>query len=142
MRGLLLAIMLGLSVVAIVVMVILTVTYRRFRRAVPELRDADDLRQLRSLAKLQMYLSLAAHPLLTIGGVFVVWLFGWLVVKELGWLDLLLYGIVPVVGAFVVACTGESPAEMAKTIPASNASLAAERDRTVDVWINRLFPDW
>ncbi len=77
-----------------------------------------------------------------IGGVIVTWVVGWLVVKELGWLDLLLYGVLPIIVTFVIAAIGESPALMAKSIPASDALLASERDRIVDVWTNRLFPDW
>jgi len=142
MRTLLLTIMVALPTVAAVFMLILTMTYHRFRRIVPELRTREDLRRLRSLAKLQMYLSLVGHPLLTIGGPIATWVIGWLVVKKLGLLDLLLYGVLPIVVACVIAAIGESPAKMAKGIPASDASLAAERDHIVDVWINRLFPDW
>lgn len=142
MRTLLLTVMVALPVVAMVVMGVLTWTYHRFRRIVPELRTQEDLVRLRSLAKLQMYLSLIAHPLLTIGGVFVVWIIGWLVVGKLGWIDLLLYGLGPIVLTFVVAVMGESPAEMAGTIPARDEGLAMERDRVVDAWINRLLPDW
>ena len=83
MRTLLLTIMVALPTVAAVFMFVLTITYHRFRRIVPELRTPEDLRRLRSLAKLQMYLSLLGHPLLTIGGVIVTWVVGWLVVKEL-----------------------------------------------------------
>jgi hypothetical protein len=89
-----------------------------------------------------MYLSLFAHPFLMFGGVIATWMIGWLVVKELGWLDLLLFGVLPIIVSLVIAARGESPARMAKQIPARNASLAAERDRLVAVWINRLFPDW
>jgi len=142
MRTLLLTIMVALPTVAAVFMVVLTITYHRFRRIVPELRTPEDLRRLRSLAKLQMYLSLLGHPLVTIGGVIVTWVIGWLVVKELGWLDLLLFGVLPIIVPVVIAATGESPARMAKSIPASDSSLASERDRIVDVWLNHLFPDW
>lgn len=142
MRTLLLMIMVALPAVTAVFLVVLTITYHRFRRIVPELRTPEDLRRLRSLAKLQMYLSLFGHPLLMIGGVIVTWVVGWLVVKELGWLDLLLYGVLPIIVTFVIAAIGESPALMAKSIPASDALLASERDRIVDVWTNRLFPDW
>ncbi len=142
MRTLLLMIMVALPAVAAVFMVVLTITYHRFRRIVPELRTPEDLRRLRSLAKLQMYLSLLGHPMLMIGGVIVTWVVGWLVVKELGWLDLLLYGVLPIIVTFVIAVIGESPARMAKSIPASDALLASERDHIVDVWTNRLFPDW
>jgi len=142
MRTLLLAIMVALPTVSAVLMIILTITYHRFRRTVPELRTPEDLRRLRSLAKLQMYLSLLGHPLLTISGVIATWIIGWLVLKELSWLDLLLFGVLPTVVAFVIAASGESPARMAKRIPASDVSLASETDRIVDVWINHLFPDW
>jgi len=142
MRIALLATMVSLPLTAALVMVILTITYHRFRRSVPELRDEQDLQRLRSLAKLQMYLSLIAHPALTIGGVVMVWLIGKFVLDELDWVDLLLYGVLPIIIAVVVGCIGESPAEMAKTIPAPEASISSERDRVVAVWINRLFPTW
>jgi hypothetical protein len=142
MRTLLLTMMVAFPALAVVCMIVLSTTYERFRRSVPELRTPDDLGRLRSLAKLQMYLSLLGHPLVTIGGVIAVWLVGWLIVKELGWLDLLLFGLLPFIVACVIAASGKSPARMAKTIPASDASLASERDRIVDVWINRVLPDW
>lgn len=139
--GLILA-MVAPWVVAALVLPILTVTYRRFRRVVPEIRTADDMDRLRSLAKLQMYLSLLAHPLLTIPLTLVVWVFGWLIANQLGWLDLLIYGV----GAFAafagITMLGNSPAEMAQSIPTPDGDLASERDRVVDVWINRFFPDW
>lgn len=142
MRTPLLVIMVALPALSAAVLIVLTITYRRFRRAVPELRTSEDLRRLRSLAKLQMYLSLLAHTFLTFGGVIVTWLIGWLVVKELGWLDLLLYGVAPILVALVIASLGQSPARQAKRIPTRDALLASERDRIVDVWINRLVPDW
>jgi hypothetical protein len=142
MRTALLTIMVALPALAAVLMLVLTITYRRFRRLVPELRTAEDLQRLRSLAKLHMYLSLLGHPVLTVAGVLAIWAVGWLVVRELEWLDLLLYGIVPIVVTLVIAAWGQSPARMAKAIPTSDVSLAVERDHIVDVWINRLFPDW
>ena len=142
MRTILLTIMVALPTIAVVFLLILTASYRRFRLAVPELRTSDDVRRLRSLAKLHMYLSLPGHPNVMIGGVLAVWLIGWLIVKELGWLDLLFFGVLPIIFVFVIAVRGQSPAQMAKTIPASSDSLAAERDHIVDVWLNRLFPDW
>jgi hypothetical protein len=142
MRTALLTIMVALPAVAAVILVALTITYHRFRGIVPELRTPEDLRRLRSLAKMHMYLSLLGHPVLTVGGVIAVWVIGWLVVRELGSLDLLLYGVVPITVVLVIAAWGQSPARMAKSIPASDVSLATERDHIVDVWINRLFPDW
>jgi hypothetical protein len=87
-------------------------------------------------------LAIPGHPLVTIGGPIAIWFIGWLVLKELGWLDLLVYGVLPMILPVAIAAVGESPATMAKGIPAKEASLASERDRIVDVWINRLFPDW
>jgi hypothetical protein len=142
MRALLLTIMVALPTIAAVFLVVLTITYRRFRRIVPELRTPEDLQRLRSLAKFQMYLAIPGHPLVTIGGPIAIWFIGWLVLKELGWLDLLVYGVLPMILPVAIAAIGESPATMAKDIPAKEASLASERDRIVDVWINRLFPDW
>jgi hypothetical protein len=141
MRTLLLTIMVALPSTAILIVLVVAITYHRFRRAVPELRTPEDLRRLRSLAKLQMYLSLIGHPVLTIGGVFPVWLFGWLVVGDLGWLDLLLFGVLPIVVLFALALPLKSPAQMSKTMPTSD-EFCAERDHVVDVWINRLLPDW
>jgi hypothetical protein len=142
MRLLLLTIMVALPALAAVILLVLSTTWHRFQQNVPELGTTDDIHQLRSLAKLQMYLSLLGHPLLTIGGVVMAWLVGWLILKNLGWVDLLLYGVLPITILFVIATTGESPARMAKSIPVRNGSLASERDHIVDVWINRLFPDW
>jgi hypothetical protein len=142
MRALLLTIMVAVPTIAAFFLVVLTITYHRFRRIVPELRTPEDLQRLRSLAKFQMYVSLLGHPLVTIGGPIVIWVVGWLLVKKLGWVDLLVYGVLPMIVPLVIAAMGESPARMAKGIPASEASLASERDRIVDVWINRLFPDW
>jgi hypothetical protein len=138
----LLAIMVGLSALAVLFLVLSSLSYRRFRNTVPEIRSADDLTRLRSHATLQMYLSLPAHPALTLGGIAIVWLLGWLYFGALGWLDLLLYGVLPVIVVFVLASIGESPADQSKEMQVADASLAPERDRIVDVWINRLLPKW
>ena len=142
MRVTLLAIMVGLSALAVLFLVLSSLSYRRFRGAVPEIRSSDDLTRLRSQATLQMYLSLPAHPALTLGGVAVVWLLGWLYFGVLGWLDLLLYGVLPIVVVSVVASLEESPAERSKEMKVADPSLNPERDRIVDVWINRLLPKW
>ena len=110
MRALLLSLMVALPTIAAVFLVVLTVTYRRFRRIVPELRTPEDLQRLRSLAKFQMYLALPGHPLVTIGGPIVIWVIGWLLLKKLGWVDLLVYGVLPMIVPVAIAAIGESPA--------------------------------
>jgi hypothetical protein len=124
-----------------VIVLIVIVTYQRFRRVVPEIRTQEDLRRLRSLAKLQMYLAQIGNPAWTMGGVFPVWLLGWLVLGELGWLDLLLLGIVLIIILFAFALIFTSPAQLSKTIPTSE-ELVAERDHVIDVSLNRKWPDW
>jgi len=142
MRTALIIAMLVPTVVMLCVLPILTLTFRRFHRAVPEIRTESDIQKLRRLAKLQMYLSLMGLPSTTIGIALVVWLVGAFVFKQLGWLDLLLYAVVPIVIVVTIACMGNSPADMSKEIPASDPQLAAQRDHTVDVWINKKLPDW
>lgn len=142
MRTILIAIMLAPSIATVIIMAVLQITGRRFRKRVPKYRGPDDLQRLRSLAKLQMYLSLIAQPTWMYGIVIIAWLLGWLWFKQLGWLDLLLYGVLPIVATFVLAVLGESPARMAVVIPAKNETLAAERDQIVDTWRHKTLPDW
>jgi hypothetical protein len=142
MRTTLLAVMLAPPAISLVLMLVATMTYRQFRRRVPKIRNEEDIQRLRSLAKLQMYLALVAHPYLTMGAPLVVWLFGWLWARELGLLDLLLYWLVPMIVAFGAAGMGQSPARMALTIPTKDPALASERDRIVETWRKRPLPDW
>ena len=142
MRTILISIMAGSCVLSVLALLMLTLTYTRFRKRVPALRTEDDIARLRSLATLQMWVSLIAHPVVPLSLVPLCWILGWLVFRVLGWFDLILYGLLPFAAIIVTVLLGRSPADMCKEMDAASPSLEAERDRIVDVWINKLFPKW
>ena len=113
---------------------------RRFQRRVPELRTADDLAAFTRLAGTQMYWSLAG---LTLTGVPpMVWLFGKFVAGQLGWLDALLYVVLPFAALTYASGRLVSTARAVRATPADDPALTAERDRVVHVWLHRNLPDW
>jgi hypothetical protein len=113
---------------------------RRFQRTVPVLHTADDLQRLRRLVKTQMYASLICLALLA--APLMVWLLGFFIAGALGWLDLLVFVALPFAVVTVATVLMGRPAEVVRATSVANPTLQAERDQIVQVWVDRIFPDW
>jgi hypothetical protein len=136
---LILAMMLS-SVAVLGIMLLGHAQFRRFQRSLPALRNSDDLSQFKKLAAAQMYeslvsLTLTAAPL-------VIWVFGKFIAGHLGWLDLLVFVIAPVLILGFASDKMRGTAEAVRQIAVADQSLASERDQVVDVWLHRLLPNW
>jgi hypothetical protein len=120
-------------------MVLLRPALKRFRTNVPLIRTPVDLSSLKKLVTVQMYAALIALALMAVPT--LVWIYGHFVEGHLGWLDLLLFVFIPIVIWQVIAGQLSGPAKEVRAI-SSVPELQAERDHVVDVWLNRVFPDW
>jgi hypothetical protein len=126
-------------VATVLMMVLLRPSLKRFQRTVPLIRTPVDLSSLKKLVTVQMYAALIALALMAVPT--LVWIYGHFVEGHLGWPDLLLFVFVPIVIWQVVAGKLSGPAKEVRAISAV-PELQAERDHVVDVWLNRVFPDW
>lgn len=139
MRGVLLTLMIAPPAVGLLAMFLLRIQLRRFRREVPVVRTEGDIVLLKRLAAVQMYAALLLLPLTALPP--LAWLYGVFIAGVLGWLDLMLYVMLPLAAFVVGACVTSSPAKEVQVMPVVNASLEAERDHIVEVWLHRMLPD-
>jgi len=124
----------------VVAMIVLYLPLRSFRRKYPMLRDEADMSAFRRLASLQMYVSLAALYLTWVP--LVIWIVGKFVLGQLTWLDGLLFVVLPFVAQFALSAAAIGTARAVRSTPAADERLTAERDRVVDVWVNKNYPEW
>ena len=132
--------MLAPPVLVILAMVILHLQHRRFQKEIPLLRDSQDMLRFKRMAAFQMRVSgiamfLAWSPL-------VIWIYGIAVARVVGWLDLLLYVVVPYAAELWVGVSMVDRARAVRATPASNSTLEVERDHVAKVWVNGPRPDW
>jgi hypothetical protein len=137
MRTALVALMLAPTAISILAMVLLYFPLRNFQRTTPKIRTRDDVERLRRLATVQMYGGLLA-PILLIPG--VIWFVGKFATDAVHWSDLLLYVFLPYVALFFVAALGIGPAKAVRNTAVDDPVLKSERDRIVDIWLNKKLP--
>jgi membrane protein required for beta-lactamase induction len=140
MRSWLVAAMIAAAGTVIALMIVLYFPLRSFRRKHPVLRDEADMSAFKRLASLQMYSALPALYLTRVP--LVVWLVGKFALGHLTWLDGLLFVVLPFFVQSAIAAGAIGTAEAVRSTPAANEALTAERDRVVDVWINKKLPQW
>jgi hypothetical protein len=121
-------------------MIVLYFPLRSFRRNRPLLRDEADMSAFRRLASVQMYVSWAALRLTWVP--LVIWLVGKFALGALNWWDGLLFVVLPFFVQLAVAAGAVGTAKAVRSTPAADDRLAAERDRVVEVWVNKDFPEW
>ncbi len=140
MRHLFLGLVLAPPTAVLLMSIALLFQLRHFQRVVPVLRTPDDVVKFKSLAKTQMFATLASFVLLVVP--LLVWFFGCFGVAVLGWLDFPGYVVLPFVVVVVSIAAMPRTAQEVRNTPVANPSLEAERDHVADVWVNRLLPDW
>lgn len=140
MRFWLIALMLATGLGVVLLMVALYIPLRSFRQKHPVLRNEADMSAFKRLASFQMYGSLTALYLMW--APLVIWLLGKFVVGHLTWMDGFLFVIVPFIVQFAVSGAAIGTAKAVRSTPAANETLTAERDRVVDVWVNKKYPEW
>jgi hypothetical protein len=140
MRDYFLAAMMISAAAVIATMLVLYVQLGRFQHRRPALHHGDDLTAFKSLAARQMYASLAGLILTWVP--LALWVLGKFVFGVLGWLDALLYVILPVLLQFGVAAMTVGRARAVRETPADNPTIKTERDRVVEVWLHRSVPNW
>ena len=113
---------------------------RSFREKHPEIRGDADMLAFKRLASVQMYVSLAALYLTWVP--LLIWIVGKFVLGRLTWLDGLLFVVLPFVIQFALSAVAVGTAEAVRRTPAATDTLTAERDRVVDVWVNKKYPEW
>ena len=138
MRNVLIALMLVPPAACLLIARTLRAQLIAFRREVPRLRSADDLKRLKRVAKFQMYATLVIFALVALP--LLVWIYGKFVNGALGWLDLLWFVVLPFVAVFILS--GDAPADEVRATPADTPELEKERDHVADVWVNKNFPNW
>lgn len=140
MRSILIALMLLPITVAVGLMLLLYAQLKFFRRAVPALTGPADMRRFKRLAAFQMRAARVGLPLTFLPA--LVWLYGKFIAGSLGWLDLLLYGILPLAVPFICSGLMIGTARDVRATPVSDPSLGTERDHVAHVWIHENRPDW
>ena len=113
---------------------------RGFREKHPEIRGDADMLAFKRLASVQMYVSLAALYLAWVP--LLIWVVGKFVLGRLTWLDGLLFVVLPFVIQFALSAAAIGTAKAVRSTPAATEGLSAERDRVVDVWVNKKYPEW
>jgi hypothetical protein len=108
------------------------------RRAAAALAGGHE--SIRRLGKFQMYATLLVFALVALP--LLVWIYGKFIVGALGWLDLLLYVILPFVALLILTGVFGAPADEVRATPADTPELEKERDHVADVWVSKNFPDW
>ena len=140
MRELLIVSMLVSGGAVLALMLGLHAQLRRFQKRFPELRTSDDLQAFKALASAQMYASLVGLILVWVP--LLIWIFGKFVFGRVGWIDLLLYVVIPFVVQLVTSGFLVGTARAIRATPARDMTLETERDRIVDVWLHRSLPNW
>ena len=140
MRFWLVASMVAAAGAVILAMIVLYFPLGSFREKYPLLRNETDMVAFKRLASFQMYVSLAALYLTWVP--LFIWIVGKFVLGQLTWLDGLLFVILPFIVQFALSAAAIGTAKAVRSTPAADQTLTAERDRIVDVWVNKKYPEW
>ncbi len=128
------------SAIIFSLMIALTLQLIVFRKRYPVIRDDSDMRAFKRLATVQMYGSLPVIYLAWLP--IIVWVVGKFIFGHLTWLDGLLFVILPFAALIAWSFAAIGTADGARETPAESETLTTERDRVVDVWVNKNFPEW
>ena len=125
-------------IVVIIMQLAVMRSHREFLAAIPELRSAQDMYAFKRLAATNMYLALVVIVLEVL--LWGVWIVG-VATRNLPLISIVLT-FIPSVALLVIALQAKQLEQRIQTMPAADPALAAERDRVVDVWLHRPFPNW
>lgn len=138
MRPVLLALIVGIPVMGVLLQVYFSHQIRRFLRETGALESAEDLERFKGIAAIQMYAALVLLPILMAPVV----LYGYgLWSGELAPSDLL-FVLVPSLALFVAGQAGKRVERQMYEMPVADEELGRERDRVVQVWQHKPFPEW
>lgn len=140
MRTVLVILMLLPMGIVVATMFLLYAQLRGFRRAVPRLANSVDMGRFKRMAAFQMRVTNFVLPLTALPA--IVWVCGKFFAGSLGWLDLLVYVLVPLAIPFVCSGLMIGTARSVRATPTADAALEAERDRVARVWVHERWPDW
>ena len=140
MRFWLVASMVAAAATVVLAIVALYLPLRSFREKYLVIRNEPDMLAFKRLASFQMYVTLAALYLTWVP--LLIWIVGKFVLGHLTWLDGLLFVILPFVIQMALSATAIGTANAVRSTPVADEALTAERDRVVDVWVNKLYPEW
>jgi uncharacterized membrane protein len=124
--------------VTIIMQIVVMHSHHVFLRAIPELRDPTDMIAFKRLAAANMYLALVAIVLQVV--LLAVWIVG-VLTKNLPLASIFLT-FIPFLAMLALGLAAKQMEQRIQTMPAPDPALAAERDRVVETWKHRPFPDW
>jgi len=140
MRFWLLASMIIAAAAVLLAMIVLLFALWRFRQKHAILRDQADMAAFKRLASSQMYVSLISLKLTWVP--LAIWIVGRFVLRQLTWLDGLLFVAIPFALQIALSAAFVGLARAVRRTPAGDEQLTAERDRVADVWVNKNLPEW
>jgi hypothetical protein len=109
----------------------------QFLKEVPAIQTPEHLERFKKEVARQMYGAPACVVLLAVA---ILAFTGGVLTENMPWSDIK-YVLPPAIVFLVVGYVGRDIEQRAKTIPVSE-ELRTERDRIVQVWRRKVFPDW
>ena len=138
MRTLLLTLMLVFPGIGLLVSIYFGFDLKRFVATTPEIDSQSDLERFKQIVKKQMYGALGQFVILIIPT--LLFLYGFFS-RTLFFRDVA-YLIVPSLVILAAGLYFKTLERRAQTLPIANPQLQPERDRVVEVWKHKPFPDW
>lgn len=138
MRPVLLALIVGIPVMGVLLQIYFSHQIRCFLRETRALESAGDLDRFKGVAAIQMYAALVLLPILM--APLALYIYG-LWSGELPPSDLV-FLLVPSLALIVAGQAGKRVERRMHEMPIADEELGRERDRVVDVWLHKPFPDW
>lgn len=132
-----LVILVGIPIVLSVNGVVLGLRLKGFVERVREIKSRSDLQAFQGVVKVQMYAALAVIGLMGLDA--VVFAYGFF--SDLLELSHILWPLIPSVLLFVVGKYFQNVEHAAQQMPVAE-ELRGERQKVVETWLNKPFPDW
>jgi hypothetical protein len=111
---------------------------KRFLEKMPILASSADIEGLKAVVARQMYAALA--QIIILGSPMIVFFFG-IRSRHLSPADLV-FIVIPSAVILLIASSYKKTEKQVQTMPAADDFLAAERDKIVETWLKKPFPNW